>query len=76
MTIVQNQFNTPNTYHAFLIVSAGPDKVLGLGEPYSPTTINATSPALGEAQGRLCGLVNFSAIELNPINDNLTNRQR
>ena len=76
MTVVQNQFSTPNTYHAFLIVSAGPDAVLGLEEPFSPTTINATSPALGAVQGRLGALTNYSAIELNPINDNLTNRKR
>ena len=76
MTVVQNQFSTPNTYHAFLIVSAGPDKVLGLEEPLNPTPYNATSPALGVAQGRLGALTSFSAIELNPINDNLTNRKR
>lgn len=76
MTVVQNQFSTPNTYHAFLIVSAGPDAVLGLEEPFSPTTINATSPALGATQGRLGALTSYSAIELNPINDNLTNRKR
>ena len=76
MTVVQNQFSTPNTYHAFLIMSAGPDGVLGLEEPFNPTTVNATSPALGVAQGRLGALTSFSAIELNPINDNLTNRKR
>ena len=76
MTVVQNQFSTPNTYHAFLIVSAGPDGVLGLEEPFNPTTVNATSPALGAAQGRLGALTSYAAIELNPINDNLTNRKR
>lgn len=85
MTFVQNQFSTPNTYHAFLIVSAGPDGAnpngLGMEEPYSganpwPSPSNTTSPALGVAQGRLGALSNFNAIELNPINDNLTNRQR
>lgn len=76
MTVVQNQFSTPNTYHAFLVMSAGPDGVLGLEEPFNPTTVNATSPALGAAQGRLAALTSYSAIELNPINDNLTNRKR
>ncbi len=81
MTFVQNQFSTPNTYHAFLVMSAGPDGVLGLEEPYSSTnpslsSTNTTSPALGASQGRLAALTNFSAIELNPINDNLTNRKR
>ena len=76
MTVVQNQFSTPNTYHAFLIMSAGPDGVLGLEEPFNPTTVTATSPALGAAQGRLGALTSYSAIELNPINDNLTNRKR
>ena len=85
MTFVQNQFSTPNTYHAFLIVSAGPDGAnpngLGMEEPYSGANpwlspSNTTSPALGVAQGRLGAPANFNAIELNPINDNLTNRQR
>ena len=80
MTVVQNLFGTPNTYHAFLIVSAGPDGAnpngLGMEEPYNPTTVNATSPALGAAQGRLGALSSYSDIELNPINDNLTNRKR
>ena len=76
MTAIQNQFSTPNTYHAFLIVSAGPDGVLGLEEPFNPTTVNATSPALGAAQGRLGALTSYAAIEANPINDNLTNRKR
>lgn len=81
MIVVQNLFSTPNTYHAFLVVSAGPDGILGLEEPYSSANpwlnvANSTSPALGVAQGRLGGLADYSAIELNPINDNLTNRKR
>ena len=81
MTFVQNQFSTPNTYHAYLLVSAGPDGVLGLEEPFSATnpslsSSNTTSPALGVAQGRLGALTSYAAIELNPINDNLTNRKR
>lgn len=82
MTFLQNQFGTPNTYHAFLIVSAGPDSVrdpttaLGMEEPYNPTTVSGTSPVLGAAQGRFGAITNHIAIEQNPINDNLTNRQR
>ncbi len=85
MTFVQNQFSTPNTYHAFLIVSAGPDGAnpngLGMEEPFSAMNpsldpLNTSSPALGVTQGRLGSLTNYSAIELNPINDNLTNRKR
>ncbi len=34
MRAFEDLFNTPSTYHAFLIVSAGPDGVLGLGEPF------------------------------------------
>ena len=82
LTYLQNTYSTPNTYHAFLIVSAGPDGRLGLGEPYSPTIVPATAtttPALGTPQGRLGALdttVGYVAIELHPINDNLTNRKR
>jgi hypothetical protein len=34
LAVFQNLFSTPSTYHAFLIVSPGPDGVLGLGEPF------------------------------------------
>ncbi|MDB5342514.1 MAG: hypothetical protein JWP89_891 [Schlesneria sp.] len=34
LPLLQYLFSTPSTYHAFLVVSAGPDGILGLGEPY------------------------------------------
>lgn len=34
LAAIQNLFSTPSTYHAFLVVSAGPDGILGLGEPF------------------------------------------
>ena len=75
ITDIQNYFTTPNTYHAFLIVSAGPDGNLGMQEPYSPT-ISPGSPAVGTAQGRLGALTSWAPIATNPINDNITNRKR
>lgn len=91
MLVMQNRFHTPATYHAFLIMSAGPDNNLGLIEPYDygpnpnqpgPDTsaINLTSsaPALGATpgQGRLAALSSYAAVQNNPINDNLTNRKK
>jgi hypothetical protein len=91
MTMLQNRFHTPATYHAFLIVSAGPDNVLGLLEPndYGPNpnqpapdtsaiTLSSTQPALGSSpgQGRLAAISSYATIANNPINDNLTNRKR
>ncbi len=75
MTAVQNFFGTPSTYNAFLIMSAGPDGVLGLLEP-SNEAVTVSSPALGVPQGRLGALTSWAAIQSNPINDNITNRKR
>lgn len=44
MRVFQNRFHTPNTYHAFLIMSAGPDNILGIGEPYDYSG-DPTNPA-------------------------------
>ena len=87
MTTIQNRFHTPNTYHAFLIVSPGPDNDLGLGEPYDygtgsssgpdTTSLISTNPALGTiGQGRLATLTTYVELDKHPIVDNLTNRQR
>lgn len=73
---IQNFFGTPNTYHAFLIVSMGPDGKLGMDEPCNPNPITYTSPALDTAQGRLGALTSWSSLDTNPINDNITNRKR
>ena len=87
MTTFQNRFHTPDTYHAFLIMSAGPDGKLGIGEPWSPVpdVAAAGTPALISStpsldtllgQGRLAALTQYGAIEDHPLNDNLTNRKR
>ena len=100
MQVVQNLFETPNTYHSFLIVSAGPDGKLGLCEPFDclgtsninqvPTVsttwpslaipvASSTWPSLGAPQGRLGALdpsVGYVSLDLHPINDNVTNRNR
>lgn len=44
VTAVQNLYGTPSTYNAYLIVSAGPDGVLGLLEPSQELTMNPGSP--------------------------------
>lgn len=76
LTAIQNFYGTPNTYHAFLIVSPGPDNKLGMLEPAFETQIDLTTPALGTPQGRLGALSSWASIESNPINDNITNRKR
>jgi prepilin-type N-terminal cleavage/methylation domain-containing protein len=77
MRLFQNSFGTPGTYNAFLIMSAGPDGVLGLLEP-SNEDVFTTPPPLGgpQGQGRLGALTSWAAIQNNPINDNITNRKR
>ena len=73
---IQNYFGTPNTYHAFLVMSAGPDGELGIQEPASPVDISLSSPAIGVGQGRLAALASFATMDANPINDNISNRKR
>jgi prepilin-type N-terminal cleavage/methylation domain-containing protein len=73
---MQNFFGTPQTYHAFLIVSAGPDGILGLDEPCLPVGITETFPGIDAPQGRLAALKDWSSLATNPINDNITNRKR
>ena len=73
---VQNFFGTPNTYHAFLIVSSGPDKNLGMLEPSNETVVDISNPAIGTPQGRLGALSSWVAVGDNPITDNITNRKR
>lgn len=78
MTAVQNFFGTPSTYHAFLIVSAGPDGKLGMYEPSNEATVDISTPALGVPQGRLAAIIDTDPnnISSNPIVDNITNRKR
>ena len=82
MTVFQNRFHTPDTYHAFLIVSAGPDGKMGMSEPWSPRPdsppLLSTSPTLDNplGQGRLAALNQYGAVQDHPINDNISNRKR
>jgi len=82
MTMLQNRFHTPDTYHAFLIMSVGPDGVSGLLEPCDPIPDNngllSTTPSLGTTpgQGRLGAPSIYAAVADHPINDNLSNRKR
>ena len=87
VTAVQNFYGTPNTFNAFLIVSGGPDGVLGLlepsaelvmslGPPVTFTGISISTPAAGLPQGRLAALASWIPVGDNPITDNVTNRKR
>ena len=91
MTTIQDRFHTPDTYHAFLIMSAGPDGVLGLGEPWSPQIPSLPSPSTPgsmilssptldlQGQGRLAAVSSYASgvnIVNHPLNDNITNRKR
>lgn len=76
MMAVQNFFGTPNTYNAFLIVSAGPDGALGLLEPSNEAAVTISTPTLGVPQGRLAALASWLPVGDNPITDNVTNRKR
>lgn len=77
---IQNLYGTPGTYHAFLILSAGPDGKPGLLEPTNEgaagVAYNASTLGVMTGQGRLGALVSHAAIQNNPINDDITNRQR
>lgn len=90
-TAVQNFFGTPNTYHAFLIVSSGPDKNLGMLEPSNELVksvsvgppmvvtfsgVDISTPAIGVPQGRLGALASWLPLGDNPITDNISNRKR
>lgn len=89
-TTVQNLYGTPSTYNAFLVISAGPDGVLGLLEPSnevvanlaaSPPTftgVSDTAPALGTPQGQLGALapISYTGSGDTPLNDNVSNRRR
>ena len=92
MTTIQNRFHTPDTFHAFLIMSAGPDGKMGLGEPWNPVISGLPSPSTQgsmvittptldlKGQGRLAAVSTYSAnpvdIVNHPLNDNISNRKR
>ncbi|MEK6261742.1 MAG: prepilin-type N-terminal cleavage/methylation domain-containing protein [Planctomycetota bacterium] len=68
-------YHTIETYHAYLIVSTGPDLLLGLHEP-SEGWPNASSTGTVTTVGRLAGLTQRGSLDNHPINDNITNRKR
>lgn len=68
-------YHTIETYHAFLIVSAGPDGTLGLHEPSEGWANGATTGTVTTV-GRLAGLTQRGSLDSHPINDNITNRKR
>lgn len=63
----ENLVHTPDTYHVPLVVSAGPDKDLGLAEPHDKSSggywARPTSQAMSDPLN-------------SALNDNLTNRQK
>ena len=81
-------YHTIETYHAFLIVSAGPDSIarrpdpvtglidpLGLHEP-SEGWPDGSATGTVTTVGRLAGLTRLGSLDNHPINDNITNRKR
>ena len=68
-------YHTIETYHAFLVVSAGPDGLLGLHEP-SEGWLDGASTGTVTTVGRLAGLTQRGSLDNHPINDNITNRKR
>ena len=69
----ERQFHTPATYHAFLVVSAGADGVLGLGEPTAADPNGATDV---ERFGYLAVPDPPDLSNLDVLTDNITNRNR
>ncbi|QDU41374.1 hypothetical protein Mal4_57410 [Maioricimonas rarisocia] len=66
--INEDNWHTLNTYHTILIVSAGPDEMLGLG------AAGGTAPA---CLGQPVPAISISSdLDDHPITDNLTNRQQ
>ncbi len=61
-------YHTPDTYHMPLIVSSGPDRALGLNEPFDNTG----------SMGRLASATAATLANIlnSELNDNLTNRQK
>lgn len=66
MRVLQNRFHTPDTFHAFLVMSAGPDGILGIGEPYDFGTTSATTgtnaPGPDTTTGTLVGVAGSGAL--------------
>lgn len=60
----ESQFHTPNTFHTFLLISAGSDGQLGLIEPH-----NGLSGRLGRPTDEALSSAGSSV-----LNDNITNR--
>lgn len=67
----EKDYHTRDTYHAVLIVSAGPDQTLGLYEP-SEITINTTNPT----QSIFGNLAQPKTAEAEALSDNITNLNR
>jgi prepilin-type N-terminal cleavage/methylation domain-containing protein len=63
----EDKFHTPDTFHTPLVVSAGPDQVLGLFEPNDPTLLTNRLAQINPA-------VVTGSPSNSPLNDNLTNR--
>jgi len=64
-------FHTPETYHTFLIVSAGPDGDLGLWEPVQQSPYSASN-----VYGHLAQLKTLGDPSASPLADNITNRRK
>uniref|UniRef100_A0A7C4QN09 Prepilin-type N-terminal cleavage/methylation domain-containing protein n=1 Tax=Schlesneria paludicola TaxID=360056 RepID=A0A7C4QN09_9PLAN len=67
----EEMFHTPETYHTFLIVSAGPDGRLGLYEP-----VQFSRHSESNVFGHLAQPISLGDPSASPLADNITNRRR
>ncbi|MDZ4685783.1 MAG: type II secretion system protein [Planctomycetaceae bacterium] len=66
-------FYTPDTYSSMLVVSAGPDGILGLDEPGSTPT---GAPTAATRMGHLAQPTALGDPSASPLADNVTNRRQ
>ena len=78
LEINEAKYHTLDTYHAPLIVSAGPDELLGLREPFETDASLGIYGNLGQYEGTtaLPGFQQPSSAVVDKLFDNLTNRNR
>lgn len=69
-------YHTPDTYHVPLVVSAGPDGKLGLREPNDTDPANGIFGNLAQYAGTTAAAPAPSAIVIDELTDNISNRNR
>lgn len=78
LTLVYNEaeFHTPDTYHTPLVVSAGPDEMLGLREPNRTDAASGIFGNLGQYAGTTVSSPQPAPDVREALFDNVTNRNR